>query len=179
MDGDQIPDEDAKRRYPDEEQQPLFAERLEAVERQHAHEHGEAGGFAGGGEEGDHRGRRALIDIRRPEVERRSRHLEEEADQHHEQRDKGERRQRGRLREHGQMRGTILHEEKADAVDEDRRSQRTEQQVLGARFRRARVLFLPGRERVEAERGNLQSQEDDYQVQAAHHHHQADGGEHE
>ena len=44
-----------------------------------AQEHGEGGGFGTGGHERGDRGGRALIDVRRPDLERRGRDLERQA----------------------------------------------------------------------------------------------------
>ena len=47
----------------------------------HADQHGEGGDFRPGGEEGRHRRRRALIDVRRPHMERHGGELEGDARQ--------------------------------------------------------------------------------------------------
>ena len=115
------------------------------------------------GEECGHRGRRSLVGVGRPFVERHRGDLEPEPDDHEDQGDRD--RRTGRLRrqcpahkvEAGRTREPV---EQRHAVQQDGRSEDAHQVVLEAGLVRELVTLAPGREHVSRDREQLESDED-------------------
>ena len=146
---------------------------------------GEAGHLHARGHPRHARAGRALVHVRRPEVERHGRHLEAEADQQ-----QGHaRQQQAAVAEHrpGQVRGDVDQVRRAggavderDAVEEEGRRERAEHEVLHARLLRRDLAQVHGGEHVHGEREDLEAEEHHDQVVGRRHHQAARRGqEHE
>ena len=130
-----------------------------------------------GHEAGDRR-RRPLVDVGRPEVERHRRDLEGEAD---EQQGAAGVEQAGaqqdvpaeEVRDRRQVRRARRAVDQGRAVDEDRRGEPAEQEVLQRGLRGRRAMPVEGDEHVEADREDLEAEEDDDQVVRLGHQHRA------
>ena len=138
----------------------------DARERRHggAHEDGDAGDLGRRGEERGHRRRRALVDVRRPHVERHRRNLEAEADeQEHQpehQADAGAALRR-QIRDFGDAGEADRAGEAVDqrgAVEQHARRQRAQHEILQARFRRLGAVAVEGGDDVERERHQLEAE---------------------
>ena len=112
-----------------------------------------------------HRGRRALVDVRRPHVERRRRGLEAEAGDDH--REPGEqegvaRRLGGADRGEAELPGRAVDERGAE--EQHRRPERADDQVLEPRLERGLAVGVHRAEDVEADREPLEPEEEREQV---------------
>ena len=142
-DADDGPEDHRRGRERPEHRRPVAAQRLER-RQEHADERRERGGLDAGRHEAGHDGRRALVGVGRPHVERHGRHLEGEAD---EQQARAPRARAGesapprprRMRRPG--RACVLPVSavgERDAVEEERARERAEQEVLERRLRARR-----------------------------------------
>ncbi len=182
-DGGQVADGHAQRREDPHDTGPVDRQRAERV-REHAREAGEGGGLHAHRHERGDGGRRALVDVGRPRVERDRGDLEPEADQ--QQRDGGERQRAlldGEMRE---LRGDRVEQRRAegavghgDAEEEEARGEGAEQEVLQRGFRRAQVGPPDAGEHVDRDRHELEAQEEDDEVVGLRHHDHAEQGEQE
>ena len=143
-------------------------------------EAGEGGRLhARGHERGDRRGR-AVVDVGAPRVERHRRHLEAEADEQHGEADQQQRVVQGdRLGEQvldldqvGGPGGAVDH---GDAVEEERRREAAEDEVLEAGLLGLRPLPVEGGQGVDGDRQRLEGQEQHQQVVGHGHEHAARG----
>ena len=140
----------------------------------------ERGGLRGRGHERGDRRRRALVDVGRPHVERRGRDLEAEPDQ--EQRETDEQHAvveqhdlREELRDPGEVRRAGRAVDERDAVEEHRRRERAEQEVLEAGLLRREPAAVERGEHVQRDRQDLERQEDGDEVVGRRHQHHAGG----
>ena len=109
--------------------------------REHAKQHDEAGRFRADGKKRRHRRRRALVNIRHPDLERHGRDLESERDQHQDHAEKrgagldvsGSPRRGGDPRE---IRLAGHAENPGDAVNQKAGRERAEDQIFHAGFER-------------------------------------------
>ena len=182
-DGEERTDEQREQRQHPHDRTPIVA-----VERQRHDEHAdhrrERRGLADRCHERRHRCRGALVHVRCPHVERGGRHLEAEAD--HQQCD-ARHRQRlvvewcHRALEHahdladvGRARGAV---DEGDAVEEERRREATEHEVLDARLGALATATIARCQDVQRERQRLQAEEQHDEIIGRGHHDGADGGD--
>ncbi len=139
-----------------------------------AQQRGEARDLGARGHEGGDRGRRALVDVGRPHVERDSRDLEAESHQD-ERRANGQEQDRGRggSEDARQAGGPGRAEDQRDAVDDKSRREGAEQEVFDARFLGCHHFAVEGREHVERDGEQFEGEEDDDEVRGLHHQHHA------
>jgi hypothetical protein len=148
---------------------------------EHADQQRDGRDLGGRGEEGGDRGRRALVDVGRPHVEGHGRDLEGQRRDHEDDAhddaggDAGLGRERigqpvevGRAGEAVNQRG---------AVEQHARGERAQDEVLQARFGRARVVAVEGGQDVERQREQLEPEIEAHQVVGRDHRHHADRGE--
>ena len=157
------------------------ARRREAAQED-AQEHRERGGLrAHRHERGDRRGG-ALVDVRRPDVERHRRDLEQEAAGQQRDPHGGRRRGLSATEDAGERREVERPGRAVDQrqpVEQDPRGQRSEHEVLrGGLVRLDLAAEVPG-EDVRRERHQLEPDVDHREVDARGHRHHADGGEHD
>ena len=171
---DHRPQDHRRRREDPDDRRPVGAERLER-RQEHAREGGERGRLDAGGHEAGHDGRRALVGIRRPHVERHRGDLEGEADQQQADRDEDERVVAHRLR--GQVGADAIEARAAaqpvgegDAVEEERARERAEQEVLERRLGRPRIVAPDAGQHVDGDRQDLERDEDHQQIVGGRHH---------
>ena len=162
-----------------DQEDPVRAQRGHAVEEE-AQQHGEGGGLGRGGHQADDRRGRALVDIRRPDVEGSERDLEAEADEHHRDGEDGEvRRGGGRdaVVDGGDGGGAGCAEAERDAVEEECGGEAAEQEVFERGLGGGGLAFAEARKDVGGDRRDLEADEDHEQLDGAGHEHHAGGAE--
>ncbi len=196
-DGESRAEHDRQRSEDRERRGPVLTEDLHVhCTDEDARNGGKPGDLHAGGHQRNGAARRTLVDVRRPLVERRSRHLEAEADDH--QRDPGQHDaglgkhvfdpdvqplqgdlQRSADREGAvQRRRSECGKRERNAVDEDRRSERAGEEVLHRRLVRTGAVPVEARHHVEADRRRLQGDEHHDEVGRGRHEvHPGDGDE--
>ena len=117
---------------------------------------------------GDGGRRHALVDVGRPRVERRERHLESETDQQKQEPERHERiRSQVGAREGGDPDAARLSEEERDPVERERRSERSGQEILQAGLRGGPDPSEERGQHVERERESFEADENHQQIEAA------------
>ncbi len=182
-DGEERPDEERQDGEDPDRRPPVVA-----VERQGDDEDpqqgGEGGHLADRGHERRHRRRCPLVDVRGPEVERHGGDLEAEPDE--QEGDTGEdegvvaldRDRAGQRADHRRdVRRPDGAVDEGDAVQQERRREAAEHEVLEAALRAAGFAAVAGGEHVEGQRHRLQTDEQDDQVVRRAHHDGAGGGD--
>ncbi len=142
---------------------------VEKVTHEDPEHPGEAGGLHRRGHERHDRGGRALVHVGRPGVERRRRDLEAEADQH--QADAGEQQalvgeavggqEVGDADQVGGAGGAV---DQGDAVQEERRGEAAEHEVLQGGLARAHPAAVHAGEHVDRDGEDLEAEEQDDEV---------------
>ena len=132
-DGDEVPQDQGQDTHAQDEPAPVRFHAPEAFQH-HPEERPEAGGFGRHGHERGYRGRRALIYVRGPHVERHGRHLEAEPHDHQHQGDENHRvvqapgiDGRGDFDETRAARGA---EDKRNAVEQETGRERAQNEIL-------------------------------------------------
>lgn len=177
QDGHQVGHGDAGHGKQGHGERPVFFHQREHLAQDDGQGHG--GGSLGNDTEiGRHAGRRALVDVGRPQMERHEAHLEAHPGEEEHQ---GELLQRAAL-EHGRKVGKI--ERAGSAVDE---RQAVEQQggrehraqdKLGSGFRTVVAVFVEGHEAGHGDAGHFQSDVEYQEMPGGHHEeHAQQGGE--
>ena len=148
--------------------------RLAETAHQDPDERGEGSDLDRGGHEARHRGRRAVVHVRHPHVKRDRRHLEREP--RGEQRRRGEeqrggpgraatgRRQPHRVRHVREARRPRRAVRERGAVQEDRRREGPEHEVLESGLRGPLAAPQVGGQAIDGQRHHLQGNEDDDEV---------------
>ncbi len=136
-----------------------------------------------GREEGGDRRRRALVDVRRPHVERHGRDLEGEAGEHEDEaEDQAELALAPGLSTGGDAREADLAGEAVDqrgAVEQHARRQRAEDEIFQAGFGRAQRVAVDRGEHVERQRLQLEAEIEREHVARRDHQHHAERGKHD
>ena len=149
----------------------------------HLEEDEEAGDLGAGGDERRAGCGRALVDVRRPEMERRGGDLEAEADRRGDDGDQQQRIQRrtggrvdrgGNARQAGGVRQAV---EQAEAEEQKGRRHSAEEEIFQRGFRGSRALLVERGEDVEREAQQFQRDENHQQILGADEEHHADGRE--
>ena len=153
----------ADQRHVEQPQQDPERRRL----RRHRHERGD-------------RRRRALVDVRRPLVERRDRRLEREAGD--DQRERGQEQRvvahlADRVRDRGEVGRAGRAVEQREPVEQHRRAERADDQVLEARLERVLAPQLGRAQHVERDREQLEADEQRDEVRRAREHDHPEHGE--
>ena len=134
---------------------------------QDAVEDDEARALGSDGEVGDGGRRHSLVDVRRPGVERRERHLEAEPGEQQEERERHDRiGSEADLRQRRDPHAPALSEEEGDAVQRERRAEGARQEVLQPGLGGGRDGAEERGEDVEGEREGLEADEDEEQVES-------------
>ena len=136
------------------------------------------GDLGRGGEERRHRRRRALVDVRRPHVERHRRDLEAEAgEQEHQAEDQADAALPRRLGDAGKRHVAGEAVDQRAAVEQHARRQRAEHEILQAGLGRAHGIAVRGRDHVERETHQFEPEIERDQVAGRDQHAHADGRE--
>jgi hypothetical protein len=162
---------------------PHVGQRLERHEA-HLEKAREPGRLRRHRQERRHRHGRALVRVRRPEVERHGGHLEPEPDDHEQHAREQERRaldapERGRDTREVRRAGVAVHDRQAEQQHRDR--QHTDQEELQRALVRAQVELAQRRHDEARNAHELERDEDHHEVARARHEHHADerGGDQE
>ena len=163
-----------RRRHPDHPEPARSA-----AGEEHAQQHRERRRFRAGGHERDDRSWRAFINVGRPDMERRRRHLEAQSDEHQPH---CEVRQGGLLGlqevrnvvDVGGSGGAVDH---GHAVKEERSGEGAEQEILQRRLGAFGGAAAHSGQNVSRDRRNFQRDEDQHQFDGGRHQHHADGAE--
>ena len=140
-----------------------------------AHEDRHGGDLRRGGEERRHRRRRALVDVRRPHVERHRRDLEAEAgEQEHEAEDQPDAALPDGLGDAGERHGAGEAVDQRAAVEQHAGRQRAEHEILQAGFGRAHVVAVRRRDHVEREAHQFEAEIERDQIAGRDQHPHAD-----
>ena len=135
---------------------------------EHPQERAERGDLRPRRHECRHAGGRPLVGVRRPHVERYGRDLEAEADGQEPDRDQRERiavHATGECRRNaGKVRGARRAVGEGDAIEEERRGERAQEEVLHRRLGRRQATEREPREQVEREGEDLEREEDQDEV---------------
>ena len=145
-----------------------------------AREGRETGGLDAHGHERRHDRRRALVDVRRPDVEGHQRDLEAEAHQQERQAETELQREavrRDRTRDDVEPRAAGGAVDERDAVEQERARERAQQKVLDRGLARTRVAAQRPRQHVDRHRHDLEGEEDHDQVVGRRHERHARGRE--
>ena len=131
--------------------------------------------FGRGGEERRHRRRRALVDVRRPHVERHRRDLEAEArEQEHEAEDQPDAALRRGLGDAGERHVAGEAVDQRAAVQQHAGRQRAEHEILQARFGRSHGIAVRGGDHVERKTHQFEAEIERDQVAGRDQHAHAD-----
>ena len=156
-----------RQRRQDREHHLPFAVVTTARQQEHPQDPRESSNLRRRGEEGSHGRGRALIDVRRPLMERHGRDLEREPDQDEQYADAEQPGPQGKRRGHaGKIRRSRRAVDQRDAVQEEPGRERAQQEVLQGRLGRLRGPTESGQD-VEGQRQQLDADEDHHQVVAA------------
>ena len=137
-----------------------------------------AGDLRRGGEERRDRRRRALVDVRRPHVERHGRDLEAEAgEQEHQAEDQPDAALLARLGDAGEAHRAGEAVDQRGAVEQHARRQRAEHEIFQPRFGRAHVVAVDRRDHVERQAHQLEAEIERDQVGRRDQHQHAGGRE--
>ncbi len=128
--------------------------------RKDAQQQSERRGLRSRGKKRRNRRWSALVDVRRPHLERRGGHLEAQADQDHGQPKLEKRAMKKLLGAHfGQHRRSARSIHQRDPVEEKRRRERAQQEILHRRFGRLERIAAVSRQNVAGDRTHLQADE--------------------
>ena len=182
-DGYEVPQDQGQDAHAQDEPAPVRFHAPEAFEH-HPEERPETRGFGGHGHERGHRGRRALVHVRGPHVERHRRHLEAEPHDHQHQGDEDQRvvesTRIDRRGDFDQARAARGAEDEGNAVKQEARRERAQDEILGRRFDGPGFKPLEARQDVERDGHQLDAEIDDQEVGAGDHdHHAGQGKQHE
>ena len=166
--GADVADDDRDRRQDRQRRRPLVDLGAEG-DVEEAQEDGEGGGLGGDRHEGRDRGRRPLVDVRRPLVEGGDRGLEGEADGGHRDPDQDQRVAQHPLvgdpdRDPGEVGRAGAAVEEGHPVEQRRRADRADDQVLEPGLERALAPQVGRAEDVERDREGLDRDEEGDQV---------------
>ena len=143
----------------------------------HGHRHGSQ--FGSRGKEGGHRCWRPFIDIRRPHVERHSRHLECQTGH-----------QEGQTEDHaaggmavqslgngGKFDRTGKTIDQRSAIEQHAGRQRAEHKIFQARFGRLQIIAAESGNDIKSQTGQFEAEIERNQIMRRNHHHHAEGGQ--
>ncbi|EEF93407.1 hypothetical protein CATMIT_01964, partial [Catenibacterium mitsuokai DSM 15897] len=178
----EVADRQRQHRQAGQQQAPVVVQAVGA-DFQQAVGHAERGQLGRGADEQRDRGRRALVDVRQPHMERRGAELEGDAGDH--EHHAGDQQHRARA-DRGGDRDLVEHQAAGGAVDQRQavqqqaRSQRAEHEVLDRRFRGQRAVAVDRDQRVRAQRQHFQADVDHGQAAGGdQEHHAGDGEQHQ
>ena len=165
-----------------QEDDDLAPGRMNGAEGDHhgAGEQRHGGDLGGRCEEGRHRRGRTLIDVRRPHVEGHGGDLEGEAGDHEDEAEDCTQRRTaaGEIGgDAGELGGAGEAIDQRGPVKQHARGERTQHEVLEARFRRPGRVTVDGGQHIERQRLQFEAHVEGDEVVGRDHQHHADGGE--